>query len=159
MIKKVRVDFRLIHGQVMYSWVKAIDSNMIMILDDDLVNNEVKKRMMQICVSPFIKYEICSLEEGIEKLKKYENDKNKKYLVLTSDIMSALHVCNKLKIKSFNIGETIYSPSKEKIAKSVYITNEEKIEMNNYLKKENSIEIQQVCNSKKLVYNNKKFII
>lgn len=159
MIKKVRVDFRLIHGQVLYSWVKAVDSNNIIIIDDELVNNEVKKRMMRLCVSPFIKYEIYSVKDGIEVLKNTNADKNKRYLVLTSDIISALSVCNELELSSFNIGETVYSVSKQKIAKSVYITEEEKIEMNNYIKNGNTIEIQQVWNSKKLVYNNKKFII
>ncbi len=39
-IKLIRIDFRLIHGQVVNKWIKITRSNKIVVIDDSLASNE-----------------------------------------------------------------------------------------------------------------------
>ena len=76
MIQYVRVDFRLVHGQVIHSWLKSTNSNTIFILDDDLMSEPYKMKMFKICVPPFVNLEMYSVDQGIQKLRKHKDDKN-----------------------------------------------------------------------------------
>lgn len=158
MIQKVRVDFRLIHGQIIHSWLKAIDADTICIIDDKLLNNPLKKHMLQNCTPSYISLEIYSVEEGISVLKHSDN-KNKRYLVLTEDIQTGIQVSSSLNVTVLNIGETVFDPLKKKMANCVYADKTDVDLMNRYLLSGNTIEIQQLANSKKISYNKDKFFI
>lgn len=157
MIQKVRVDFRLIHGQIIHSWIKAVDANTICILDDELLRNPLKKQLLQNCTPSFICLEIYTVEEGIQRLIQ-ECDPLKKYLLLASNILSGLVICERLSIQSLNIGETLYAPTKRKLANSVYADPQEIEKMNVFLSAGNRIELQQLANSKKLVFHGQRQI-
>ena len=41
MIKLVRVDHRLLHGQVIFSWTKQVGTNYIIVADDKVPNDPI----------------------------------------------------------------------------------------------------------------------
>lgn len=43
MIKLVRIDHRLLHGQVVFSWTKSLGISRIIVVDDETANDEMKK--------------------------------------------------------------------------------------------------------------------
>lgn len=156
MIQYVRVDFRLVHGQVIHSWLKSTDSNTIYILDDDLMSEPYKMKMFRICVPPFVKLEMYSVDQGIQKLLEHKDDRKYRCLVLLRDIMPCLKVCNALHLNTFNIGETIYASDKKRIANSVYVSEQDIHAMNEYLMNDCTIDIRQVSDSRKSVYSKRK---
>lgn len=159
MIQCVRVDFRLVHGQIIHSWIKSTDSNTIVILDDNLMSEPYKMKMFRICVPPFVKLEMYSVEKGIQKLKEQADDKKCRCLVLLRDILPCIEVCNTLQVSSFNIGETIYSSEKKRIANSVYVTDQEIQAMNKFLMMDKTIDIRQVSDSRKLLFSKRKLFL
>lgn len=48
MIKLTRVDHRLLHGQVAFSWTKFLDTDCILIVSDSLVKDELKMNAMRM---------------------------------------------------------------------------------------------------------------
>lgn len=42
MIKLLRIDHRLLHGQVAFSWTKFLESDCILIASDNLMKDELK---------------------------------------------------------------------------------------------------------------------
>ena len=45
-VKLVRVDDRLVHGQVMTSWLKFTGANKIMVVDDEVATNDLMKTVL-----------------------------------------------------------------------------------------------------------------
>ena len=43
MIKCLRVDHRLLHGQVAFSWTSALGADCILIANDDVMKDELRK--------------------------------------------------------------------------------------------------------------------
>lgn len=158
MIQKVRVDFRLVHGQIIHSWLKAVNADTICILDDDLLCNPLKKQMLQSCTPSFVHLEIYAMQEGLQALMQKSNQK-KRYLLLASTIHGGIDICERLGVHTLNIGETLYDPAKRKLANSVYADAGEIERMNAYLAAGNSIEMQQLSNSKKLVFHERRQIV
>ena len=48
MIQLLRVDHRLLHGQVVFSWCSYLNPNCILIANDDVVNDEIRKATLKL---------------------------------------------------------------------------------------------------------------
>ena len=48
MIKLVRVDHRLLHGQVAFSWTNGVGANCILVASDTVVNDDVWKTTLKL---------------------------------------------------------------------------------------------------------------
>ena len=51
MIKLVRVDHRLLHGQVIFSWTKQVGTNYIIVADDKVPNDPISMMRMPARIS------------------------------------------------------------------------------------------------------------
>lgn len=65
----VRIDDRLIHGQVVANWVKVLRSRRIVIVDDDVAADSFMQNVMRLAAPPGVTVEVYSLQEGINVLK------------------------------------------------------------------------------------------
>ena len=50
MIKEVRLDDRLIHGQVAVSWTRALDLDVLLVVNDQIVNDPMRKNALKLGV-------------------------------------------------------------------------------------------------------------
>ena len=48
MIKCLRVDHRLLHGQVAFSWTSALGADCILIANDDVMKDELRKTTIKM---------------------------------------------------------------------------------------------------------------
>lgn len=71
----LRIDDRLIHGQIVTTWMKEVNSNVIIIANDALSKDSFTKRMIELAAPPGVKVEVRGLQDtseilGGEKFKK-----------------------------------------------------------------------------------------
>ncbi|AEE90477.1 PTS system sorbose subfamily IIB component [Tepidanaerobacter acetatoxydans Re1] len=65
----VRIDDRLIHGQVVTSWVKQTNANRIIIVDDTLTKDVFMKRLLKAAAPSGISVNIFTTEDAVQFLK------------------------------------------------------------------------------------------
>lgn len=70
MIVHVRMDERLIHGQVATAWIRYYDANAVIIPSDEVANSEIDKMALKLAASMIqgLKLSIVGLQRGIELL-------------------------------------------------------------------------------------------
>lgn len=66
----VRVDCRLIHGQVVVKWSKAARANKIIVIDDGVAVNDTLKTIMKMAAPANTKVLIYSQDKAVEKWSK-----------------------------------------------------------------------------------------
>lgn len=66
----VRIDDRLIHGQVVTQWVNVYSANKIVVIDDDVAKNSMQKKILKFAAPPNMKVNIYSTEKAAEEWKK-----------------------------------------------------------------------------------------
>lgn len=66
----IRIDDRLIHGQVVTQWLKDTNGNRILIVDNELVGNRMMQRILKAAAPPGIKVEILTVSDAVAELKK-----------------------------------------------------------------------------------------
>ena len=75
MIKILRVDHRLLHGQVAFSWTGYLGANCILIASDTAVLDDLRKTTLKLAKPQSCKLIIKSVEESIEALNQGKADK------------------------------------------------------------------------------------
>lgn len=87
-IKLIRVDFRLLHGQVVTNWIQQVSADSVLIVDDDLSKDKFMAQVFLMAAPPGIKVAIRSIEKATYGL---NNNvfKNKKLLILFKSIENA----------------------------------------------------------------------
>ena len=157
MIQLLRVDHRLLHGQVAFSWVKNLQSNCILIANDKVVNDDVYKTTLKLA-----KPEGCKLV--IKKITDYINAINSgvtsKYdlIIIVSNIKDAYELAVNCNLKSINLGGTKATENTQNISKAVNVTEEEIELLDKLCEKSIEVEIRQLPLDKKQIYRKDKSI-
>jgi len=154
MIKMMRVDHRLLHGQVAFSWTSALSADCILIADDDTATNDLKKNAMKLAKPNGVKLVIKTVDKAIEALNKGVTDKYKLFIVVPN-IESAKKIISEYpKIKHLNLGGTLPGENKKNISKTIAITENEKGLLKEMIDQGIDINIQMVPSDSKVNVKN-----
>jgi PTS system mannose-specific IIB component len=116
-----RVDNRLIHGQVLESWVPYVRANYILVVDDIVANDTFRCQLMQAVVPSTIKLQICSHDQISGFWNTADLDKEN-VLLLFADPCSALQAYLRgLVFKALNLGNMHIGEQKCCISKTLYM--------------------------------------
>jgi len=86
-IRLVRVDFRLIHGQVVLKWCNQVDANRIMIINDELAEDSFMSSIYVMAAPKKTSVQIYSVETALEEWKK-DQFGDGRLLILFKDVGS-----------------------------------------------------------------------
>lgn len=119
MITVARIDERLIHGQVAYSWSVAYKSQAIMVIDDEVSKDSFQKDLLAFACPKDMKCFVVDVERAVELLKKYES---KKIFIVVKhpDILYEL-LQKGIELKSINVGGIYFKEGRRQITKTVYV--------------------------------------
>lgn len=125
MIKQVRVDHRLLHGQVAFSWTKFLGADCILIAGDRVVKDELRSAALRLSKPSGIKLVIKSIEDSIAAINSGATDKYNLFIVIES-VLDAKRLCDGVEtIKSINLGGVKSEADKKQISKAVFLSEEE----------------------------------
>ncbi len=121
MIQAIRIDDRLIHGQVAYSWKAFYNYQAIVIADDGVSKDELRKSILKMGVPNGVKLAIRPTNEAIELL----NDirlKNTKVFVIVSSPETAFELISGLNEKPvLNLGGMMKKDGAKEFSKAVFL--------------------------------------
>lgn len=104
MNKMIRIDERLIHGQVAYLWTKHLNLDRILVANDSVAKNEIQKTSLVMAAGDKVKASIVEVKDAIDILND-ERINNLKVLVLVNNPQDALFICqNVMGIPKVNVG-------------------------------------------------------
>ncbi|WP_313076736.1 PTS system mannose/fructose/N-acetylgalactosamine-transporter subunit IIB [Lacrimispora sp.] len=131
MIKMMRVDDRLIHGQVAVMWSKELGIQRIIVASDTIAANDIQVSALKMAAPTGVKAAILPIDKAVEIL----NDpraQQMKILVISNNPEDLLKIMEKIEEKPAlnvanygRIGGGALS-SKTKISESVYVTDHDR---------------------------------
>lgn len=122
MIKLLRCDDRLIHGQCVTKLVSYYDVQDIIVVDNFTATNTVMKKIFESAVPKGIRGIVVTVDGAVERLKEAkDNDRNTIVLMKTPDIMLELYNREPSLPKEFNIASVPASRGKREITKFAYL--------------------------------------
>ena len=153
MILKVRIDDRLLHGQVAYSWKSALGYNAIVIASDEAAKDEMRKTTIKLCCPDGVKLATRTVEDAAKLLSNSKLDAMKEF-VICPDPKSVFELLGKIKeCPVVNVGGMQSREDKVLFSKAVYV-NKEDIDYLDKIKEAGyTIEVQEVPSTSKHEYD------
>ncbi|GBF02565.1 mannose/fructose/sorbose-specific PTS system IIB component [Lactiplantibacillus paraplantarum] len=122
----IRIDDRLIHGQVATRWATGLRVNRIMVIDNDVANDDVQKSILRMAAPSGISTSIITEEKAITNIKAGKYDKQRVLLVVRQPRVLLNLVEAGLDIQKINIGNMSNREDTVQVKKSVSLTVEER---------------------------------
>ncbi|WP_137665084.1 PTS sugar transporter subunit IIB [Enterococcus hulanensis] len=132
MIVNVRIDERLIHGQVATMWTNHLKANRIMVVDNEVVKNEMEKDVLKMAKPNSVKLSILTTKGASARIKDGQYDNQKVFLIVKNPETLIELVDSGVELVEVNVGNMSAKKGSKQVAKSIGVTPEN-IESFNYL--------------------------
>ncbi|UCG86579.1 MAG: PTS sugar transporter subunit IIB [Gemmatimonadota bacterium] len=124
-LKLVRLDDRLIHGQVVVGWGNALAADHILLIDDEVAVNDWEKELYRMGVPPEMGVEFCSVTDAGTALDRCANS-DKRTIVLVGDVETLLGTCEASDlVRRVNIGGVHERDGRSRRLAYVFLTDDE----------------------------------
>lgn len=149
-LKLIRIDDRLIHGQVSTGWSKELKISKIIVINDKISKDKIRTQLLKQVSPPGITSHVVNIEKFIKVYNNPQYNKEKVLLLFTNPT-DIIKIINKgVNIKSINIGGMSFKKDKQQITDSISV-NKKDIKSFYKLHKMNiELEIRKVPNDKKI---------
>ena len=121
----VRIDDRLIHGQVTVGWGSYLNPDRIVLVSDEIASNDWEKELYEKSVPFNIAVSILTIEEASTEMNNGSYDKERVIILVESPdvIIGLLKLGNRF--RQVNIGGMHFKENKTKILPYVYVDEQD----------------------------------
>lgn len=122
----VRIDDRMIHGQVATQWSGRLNATRIMVINDSIVNDDMRKTVVRLAAPANVSTSILGRQKALSNIKSGKYKGQRVLLICVSPMDVNYLIDNGLPIKSVNVGNLAQRDGTERIRPSLNVTPEEK---------------------------------
>ena len=118
---QIRVDDRLIHGQVIVGWRNVLKPQRILLCSDEVANSDWQRKIYMSAVPEDIKASVLTFEQTVQALKKGELNGDRTILLVDTPKTIVDFVNAGVEIKHLNIGGMHFKPGKNEITPFIFV--------------------------------------
>lgn len=121
-----RVDDRLIHGQILTSWVRKLQVRQILVIDDQLVTDPFMETVLTMSLPPDVELKIMDVSRGFGYILANQDGAGPNTILLVKSPATAMRLWELgYHPESLNIGGIAAGPNRRHLRRSVYASDEE----------------------------------
>jgi len=125
MIIHVRIDERLIHGQVATMWTNNLKASRIMVVDDAAAKDDMVKMSLKMATPDGVKLSILSANKAATNILNGKYEGQRVFLIAKRPATLIKLIELGVELKQINIGNMSHSEGKEKITNTISVTKED----------------------------------
>ena len=124
-IKLLRIDSRLVHGQVANNWAGTLGAEAILAVSDGAANDELRKTLMLQTGGGKVKVHVLGVEKAgrVYKNPKYDSMKAVIVVETPADVVRLLDLG--VKVDEVNVGGMTFKQGTKALSQAVYISDED----------------------------------
>lgn len=124
MIASIRVDYRLLHGQVAVTWTSALGADCILLVSDTVLEDKLRLAALRLAKPEGVKVVIKKTVDSIAAIQSGVTDKYKLFIVCET-VQQAGAIAQAAGISSINLGNIAFSEGSRQVTKSVFLDTED----------------------------------
>jgi mannose/fructose/N-acetylgalactosamine-specific phosphotransferase system component IIB len=119
----MRVDNRLVHGQVLEAWLPALDAHGILVADDEAAGNMLARSAMTLAIPPKVSFQVLRVQAAAELLKPGgKGPQSPRTLVLLREVRDAVSLHDAgVPIPQLNLGNVHFATGRKQVSPSVFL--------------------------------------
>lgn len=119
-----RIDERLMHGQVIVSWIPYLKADEVIIVDDEYANDDFMSLLINNAAPNNVKVNILTAEKSAEYI--MGNDDGARILVLLKNIKHLKDLIDSgIVLNKINVGNVGSDPERKQYYNTVYLSDNE----------------------------------
>jgi mannose/fructose/N-acetylgalactosamine-specific phosphotransferase system component IIB len=147
----VRIDSRLIHGQIIEAWTPYLKLDCILVADDDVASDLMQKAIIKMSVPRHITVAVGTVREIVDNLNA-GMWVGKTTLVIFSDVESVCRAVEYgLQISQLNVGNIHHTPDRTQVTPSVSLNEKEIDSLRQLERKGIRVELRSVPKQKPML--------
>lgn len=121
----VRIDNRLVHGQIIETWLPYTHAKNIIVANDAVARDDLQQQIMSLAIPQSVSCSFCGVDELNEKIPALTDGSNSTIILFSScaDVRRALD--SGFAFNTVNIGNIHYGPGKKQISPSVALSSDD----------------------------------
>ena len=124
-ISLIRIDYRLIHGQVITKWMKQTNADRIEVIDDKLSKDPFMSKIYVMAAPPGVKVEMLTIGDAVDSWNKNKMGDGK-LLVLFQNVSNAFSAWEKgFPISKIQIGGLGSAPGRKVVYNQITLNKED----------------------------------
>lgn len=150
MILLLRVDHRLLHGQVAVSWCQGLGANCVFCVGDHVANDPVWKTTLKLGKPAGCKLVIKDMDHAVEAINSGVTDKYR-MIVSVQTVAEAKELADRCPVvTSINLGNTKASPTTREVSRQVFLEPEEEAMIRELIDRGVEVEIRPLADDPKV---------
>ncbi len=118
----VRIDDRLIHGQVVVKWLRHLDADEIWIADDQLMSDSFLQSILRLAAPPGVHVEVTGTQDVSQLLNRSSGERHNVLLLVKSPQAALAMFDQGLSFRELNVGGLGAGPDTTRVYKSVSLS-------------------------------------
>ena len=147
-LRLVRIDDRLIHGQVVAVWLRAIGARRIVIVDDTTARDEFLREVLTLAAPPDVPVEVLGLADGAARCIELASDPEPAIVLARTPRTVLLLKQAGVPIEVVDLGGLGAGPGRRRLHKTISVSPEEIAELHELERLGARVEIQIVADDR-----------
>lgn len=140
-----RLDYRLLHGQVVFTWTTKVQAERIIVVDNAAANDDIKKDALKLAKPQGVRLNVFTVERALAKMDKL-NTLGERVMFIFGNTAETLQFCQGYKLDAINLGATANHDGADQIGgkdSSVFFDDTQKADVNQLLDMGIKLYVQQ----------------
>jgi PTS system mannose-specific IIB component len=155
-LKLVRVDDRLIHGQVVTIWLKALAAKRVIIVDDKTARDEFLREILILAAPPGVPVEVHDVTAGIERVRELVSDPEPVFVLMRSPVTAVRLREAGIEFPLLNVGGIGAGPGRKPLYRNISASPEELEAMRKLESMGTRVELRIVENDRPVMFSSVK---
>jgi PTS system mannose-specific IIB component len=121
----VRVDDRLIHGQVVAVWLRALGADRIVIVDDATASDEFLREILCLAAPAEVRVEIFSVIDALSPVTTYATHPDRTFVLMKSPVTALALRRGGVPFEVLNVGGIGARPGRNPLFRNISASDEE----------------------------------
>ena len=120
-----RIDDRLIHGQVVAGWLKAVPATRVVVVDDATARDAFLAEVLVMAAPPGVEVEVHDVRGGAERARDLMADDEPAYVIVRSPAAALAIREQGVAFTALNVGSMGMAPGRRRVHRSVAASQDE----------------------------------
>ncbi len=121
----VRIDERLIHGQVATVWSNSLGATRIMVINDEASKDDIQKSVLKMATPPGIKLSVLTVSDAAERIKAGRYDSDKVFMIFKTPKDCLRLIETGISLPEINVGNMAHKEGATQVKRSVNVTKDD----------------------------------
>ena len=129
MIKALRIDHPLVHGQVPFTWSHHLGITRIIVIDDKSANDDFQKMALNMAKPAGTKLNVFTVDKALERVEKIESLTDNIFIIFGCAHDASRFITAHPKFNELNVGGIAKKEGSRQFSEVVYLTSEEEADL------------------------------